>query len=314
MSNVIHAALDEFLLAKTGEVVETTITWYRSLLTPMADYLAGRADDLAGVTISDLRRWRADLVGRDSRYTDHPYREECGRGLSIYTIHDTIIACRTFFSWAARERIVERNPAALLVPPRLPRNREPKAIPERDIRKLIRAAYRRENLRDAAIIYVLADTGARAGGVTGLRLRDLALNRGELVVTEKGAKTRAVYLTEAGVQAVRAYLEIRPDVDHDYLWVSYRGGALTRSGLSKALARLGDAAGVELCNPHAFRHAYARELLRNGVSLERVSELMGHEDIQTTAKCYGLWTRPELHETHVRAAARRDLWGGVMGN
>ena len=314
MSNVktIHDALERFLLAKTGEVASTTTAWYKSLLAPMADDLAGQAEDLDAITITHLRRWRARLIHRTTLYTEHPYREEINaRQLSIYTVHDTINACRIFFTWLHREQEIQHNPAALLKPPKLPRHKEPKAISERDIRKLVREAYRRDNLRDVALISVLADTGARIGGVSGLRIRDIDLKAGEMIVTEKGNKSRRVYLTDAGVQAVRAYLRVRPSVDHDYVWVSLLGGALTESGCYKALERLADATGVENFNPHAFRHAYARELLRYGVSLERVKELMGHEDISTTANCYGIWTRPELRATHYQASEMRNLWDGV---
>ena len=310
--NSTHDALEYFLLAKIGEVLPATVTWYRSLLTPMAEYLDQRVDSAADVTIHDLRQWRAQMMGRTTRYADHPYRDEMNtRGYSKNTIHDKVNACRIFFKWAAEERVIPSNPSQRLKPTKLPRYKEPKAISERGIRTLIREAYRRENLRDVAIISVLAETGARVAGVAGLRIQDLDLVAGELIVTEKGDKSRPVYVTSDGIKVLRDYLRVRPDADHDYLFVSARGGPLTESGISKMLSRLGDATGVEPCNPHAFRHAFARENLRNGVSLERVSKLMGHEDVQTTANCYAIWTETELHDTHRQAARRRNLWRGV---
>lgn len=310
----IHEALDNFLLAKTGEVAQTTVKWYKSLLTPMVAYLREHtdADDISAVTINDLRRWRAHLIDKKTRYSDHPFRYEVNtRGYSIHTLHGKVNACRIFFSWLHSEQLIDRNPSDRLHSPSLPKHKEPKAIPDCDIRKLIREAYRRENLRDVALIFVLADTGARVAGIAGLRIRDLDLRSGELIVTEKGNKTRPVYLTQRGVQAMRNYLRVRPDVDHNYVWVSLKKTPLTTSGIYKMLERLGKATGVEIYFPHSFRHAAARESLRNGASLERVSKLLGHEDVKTTADCYGVWTKSELHDTHRQVARKRDLWHGV---
>ena len=310
----VHDALDNFLLAKTGEVAESTVAWYKSLLTPMVAYLREHtdADDISAVTIYDLRRWRAHIINKRTRYSDHPFRREITtRGYSIYTIRGKINACRIFFNWLHKDQLIDRNPSDRLHPPSLPKHKEPKAIPDCDIRKLVREAYRRENPRDVALIFVLADTGARVGGIAGLRIRDLELATETLIVTEKGDKTRPVYLTRRGVQAMRNYLRVRPDVDHNYVWVSLKKTPLTTSGIYKVLERLGDATGVEIYFPHSFRHAAARESLRNGASLERVSKLMGHEDVKTTADCYGVWTQTELHDTYRQVTRKRDLWHGV---
>lgn len=309
----IHEALDNFILAKTGEVEQTTVTWYRSHLTHMADYLVGQhIDEAAAVGIYELRLWRAYLINKKTRYGYHDNRPEVNtRGLSINTIHDKVNACRIFFKWLYEERLIPENPAARLKTPSLPKHREPKAISERDIRKLYRVAKRRGKLRDIALLQVVADTGARLGGVAGLKLSDVNIRTGELIVTEKGGKTRPVYLTEEGTAALRAYLRVRPDVDHDYVWVSLKKTPLTTSGIYKVLERLGEATGVEIYFPHSFRHAAARESLRNGASLERVSKLMGHEDVKTTADCYGVWTQTELHETYRQVSRKRNLWYNV---
>ena len=307
----VHDALDNFLLAKTGEVVESTIIWYRSHLTHMADYLVGRhIDEADDVSIYDLRLWRAHVLKRTTRYAEHPYRPEVNtRGLSITTIHDKVNVCRIFFKWLYEERLIPENPAERLKVPSRPRHKEPKAISDRDIRKLMRTAQQQGNLRDIVLLHVLAETGARVGGIAGLRIRDVDTRTGTLLVTEKGSKTRAVYLaTEKGIQAMREYLRARRDVDHDYVWVNVRGGKLTKSGIYQMLRRLAKKAGVKRFNPHAFRHALARELLQNGVSLESVSKILGHEDVKTTAEFYAIWTKTELQTKHRQATVRRNLW------
>ena len=127
-------------------------------------------------------------------------------------------------------------------------------------------------------------------------------------MTEKGTKTRQCYLSAAGLTAVRAYLRVRPLVDHDYVLVGRTGAPLTPSGIRQALQRLSKATGVERCNPHAFRHAYAREMLEAGVDLKTVSDLMGHSSIVVTADNYAIWANRELEEKARKATRRRNLW------
>jgi len=267
--------------------------------------------EIAEITVHDLRAWRADLIQRHTRYDDHPIRPAINtRGLSVYTIIGKVKCARILFDWLVEEGELVRSPAERLHAPRRPKNDLPKAISDRDIRRLASYAAREGLVREVALIHCLADTGARVRGIAFLKRSDVSLATGELIVTEKGAKSRAVYLTGAGIAALRNWLRVRPcDVNHDYVFTSLRGGArLTGSGIYQALARVARACGVERFNPHAFRHAFAREMLNAGLSLEVVADLMGHSSVSVTADSYAIWTKRELEEKHFQAARKRGLW------
>ncbi len=59
-------------------------------------------------------------------------------------------------------------------------------------------------------------------------------------------------------------------------------------------------------NPHAFRHAFARDMLDNGADLATVSQLLGHRSIETTARFYARWSDEELHRKHQRFSPLPD--------
>lgn len=303
---ILEKAVDLFLTARTGEIAPSTVAWYASHLKNLCAPLGHRPLD--SITLDDLRAWRMDVVTHNTRYDDHPYRPSANTtGLSPTTQHDRVMVARIFFAWCLEEGLLTTNPAARLHPPRRPKNQEPKAISEDDIRALHLIAQ--PSPRDHALIHCLAETGCRVAGLTTLTLNAVNLNTGELTVTEKGNKTRPVYLLADGCSALRAWLTVRPAVAHEYVFVARLGNPLTTSGVYQILARLAEEAGVNHANPHAFRHAFARGMLQSGLSLEAVSDLMGHSSIVVTAESYAIWTKGELHGKHTAASEKRALWG-----
>ncbi len=303
----VYDAIEVFLTAKTGEISGATVKWYRSHLKTLGAHLGNL--EIGEVTIYSLREWRIKIISKKTRYDDHPYRPKANsRGLAPTTAHDRVKVAHIFFAWLVEEGLLERDPSARLQPPSKPRNQQPKAIPDTDIRKLHAVAMDLGLVREVAILHCLADTGARVGGIASLTLSNVNKSTGELLVTEKGEKTRPVYLLPEGVTALREWLKLRPNVEHEFVFTSRSGDPLTPGGIYQALSRLADATGVERANPHAFRHAFARELLNAGLSLEAVSELMGHSGVAITADSYAVWTKSELRKKHRDASMRRNLW------
>lgn len=299
----LREAFDKFLKAKDGEVKATTLEWYTKYLRTLLDQLGDREID--SITVDDLREWRYDVFHRQSRYVEHPVRSEIEGGYSEASCRGHIRALKGFFSWLYQDGKIPNNPAASIKPPPKPR-RVPKYISDEDLVKLLEAA--RDNPRDYALVQVLADTGARVGGIATLTVNNVYLDRLTLVVTEKGEKSREVYLTEESAQALADWLTLRPD-DTDLVFASrMRERGLTGSGIYRVLRRLARKAGVEgHFNPHSFRHGFAHALINNGASLEVVSELMGHSNVGVTAESYLVWTKQELQEKHQRFSRIRNL-------
>jgi integrase/recombinase XerD len=293
-----------FVQARTGEVAESTLGWYRARLKPLTRTFGER--DIGSITTMDLYQWRAGLFAQTSRYEDHPTREPVNsRGPCIHTLHAHVRAARELFGWAAEMGLIDENPMAPVKPPKLPKNATPKAISEEDVTAILEAA--RDDLRDYALVLFLENTGCRREGVVTLLVENVDTRTGRCYVTEKGQKTRAVFLRNDGREAVQAWLDEREE-DSPYVFTSQlTGDRLTENGLNQVIKRLAKRAGVEgRCNPHSFRHRFARELTRNGAGLKVVADLMGHESVETTARIYAVFGREELAELYERYSPKRE--------
>ena len=136
------------------------------------------------------------------------------------------------------------------------------------------------------MIELLYATGLRVSEMVGLTLQQLQLEAGFLIAFGKGAKERVVPVGESAENWLNRYLkEVRPAMAkgrHDVVFVSYRGGGLTRQGFWKLLRNYGRSAGIPDLSPHVLRHSFATHLLEHGADLRAVQVMLGHANITTT--------------------------------
>jgi site-specific recombinase XerD len=314
----LSEALQEFDLAKTGVTSPATRRWYQARLKSLMGMLGDA--EIETITARDLRLWRAYLVDKKVRWDNHPHRVEQEGGLSPTTLYDHVSACRIFFRWLAQEGLLAENPASQFKLPPLPKDEPKKDISQENAVRIINAA--RGNLRNFAILRFLADTGCRACGVAGLRLRDIKLEpdkvgRYRATVYEKGRggkkKVRRVYFKPLTAIAIAEYLKVRPEIDADLvpeddvdrIWVKQQSGRpklpLQEEGIYRMIERYAKALKIKgKWNPHAWRHAFAHGILDNGGDLKILSQLMGHGGIQVTADAYGYRVDKILADHHAQ--------------
>lgn len=278
----ITEAIEEFDLSLRGEVAARTRKTYLQRLGYLARYFDQQ--QVAEISSGDLRRWRVELLERGERYQSHTYRPNEQGGLSRQTVKGLIKAAKRLFKFLHAEGIIKTNPATTLRNVK-PAPQEPKALSQEDLQKLI--ATSKDNPRNHAIVLFLADTGCRVGGLVGLKVQDVDMERRRALVTEKG-RVRLIMWGEPTNEALRAWISERGGAAGP-LWLSERGGGLTVYGIYRMLKRLGEQAGVARCNPHAFRHGLAVGLLNEGANLALVSEIMGHQQMTTTRDFYARW-------------------------
>lgn len=298
----LQNALNEFLLACEADgLSDVTLRWYRAILTPLCSWL-GMDRDIQQVDTTELRKYIVRLRGR------HPYDEgNCSRPeedhpLSEHTVVSHTTAMHRLFNWASQEYDIN-NPMS-----RIKRKKwtpkEPKAINQIDFLKLFHATTDDSTgARDRAILCVLADTGARLGGVASLTVDDIEKGTMGAYVTEKGNKKRWIYWTAYTQAILNTWLGQRMDVN-PALWISMNTGEqLTTSGIYQILKRLKARAGIKgRVNPHAFRHNFARCYLEAGGDIATLAKLMGHSDINTTASYYAVFSEGELKDLHNKKA------------
>jgi site-specific recombinase XerD len=133
-----------------------------------------------------------------------------------------------------------------------------------------------------ALYYLLAHAGLRISEALDLQVQDLDLTARRVRVREgKGQRDRVVFLTTTAAAALRCYLATVPHAAED-LVLSWRQQPLSYVQAYRRLQCLGQAIGMEQLSAHRLRHTYATLLLNNGMTIESLRQLMGHENLNTT--------------------------------
>jgi integrase/recombinase XerD len=107
-------------------------------------------------------------------------------------------------------------------------------------------------------------------------------------VLGKGSKERLVPMSQVSIEAIRQYLDLRADIccrrgEENYLFISRRGGRLTRMMVFYIVTSLAQAADIrKTISPHTLRHSFATHLLEGGANLRAIQQMLGHESISTT--------------------------------
>jgi integrase/recombinase XerD len=273
----LDAALDLFLVHVRVEkgLAANTVEGYGHDLRRYLDHLAA-----AGVT--DWSR-----VGRRD-IQDH-LGALVERGLSPRSQARALSAIRTFHRLLAAEKLTPSDPADEVDSPRRER-KLPQPLSPAECADLLAAPDARSaaGRRDRAMLELLYATGLRVSELVGLTLNDVNLETRVLVARGKGNKERLVPVGAPAAESIKGYLggarqlllkgRRSPD-----LFVTSRGGRMTRHGFARLLDRHGRAAGIRRrVSPHKLRHSFATHLLAGGADLRSVQAMLGHADVATT--------------------------------
>jgi integrase/recombinase XerD len=229
-------------------------------------------------------------------------------GLSPRTAARKLSAARGLIRFLLREGELSEDPTRLAARPRLGR-RLPRPLAESEVVRLIETpdASTLRGARDRAMLSVAYAAGLRVSELVGLTLGDVDLRRGVVSVLGKGSKRRLVPLGEVALAHLDAYLAARAATEPapaTTLFLSPRGGPLTRQGFWKIVGQYARAAGISArVHPHRLRHSFATHLLAGGADLRSVQTLLGHANVVTT-EIYTHVSREHLHAVHRRSHPR----------
>ena len=272
-------------------------------------------DGLAPLSLAayrrDLNLYAAWLESSAQRTLEHTresdllgYMSERHTATRATTANRRLTVFRRFFRWALRERLCIADPTLKLLAARQPL-RVPKALSEAQVEALLAAPDTESalGLRDRTMIELMYASGLRVSELVGLKTVHVGLSEGALRVTGKGSKERMVPFGQEAHAWIRRYLqEARADILQakvsDALFVTVRGGAMTRQMFWILVKRYALAAGIQVpLSPHTLRHAFATHLLNHGADLRAVQMLLGHADISTTT-IYTHVARERLRQLH----------------
>lgn len=275
--------IDKFISAKEIEgCSKRTTKYYESTLLKMNSKLD---KEITHMTTDDLRTY----------LTDYQKINNCSKA-SVDNIRRNL---SSFFSWLEEENYILKSPM--------------KRIHKIKTDKVIKETYSDEtlellrdncnNLRDLAIIDILASTGMRVGELVKLNINDIDFENRECVVFGKGNKERPVYFDARTKIHLKNYLNSRTD-DNSALFVSLDApyDRLKISGVEIRLRKLGRRLGIQKVHPHKFRRTVATKAIDKGMPIEQVQSLLGHSQIDTTMH-YAMVNQNNVKESHRKYVA-----------
>jgi site-specific recombinase XerD len=231
----------------------------------------GRAP-LKTVTSSQIRQYIAHLFD--------------ARGYDSRTVCRKLSSIRALYRFLKITGIRENDPAAAIPGPSVAKKR-PAPLKVAEVMKLLRTSLAGRSdaarRRDAAIMELFYASGMRRAELAGVQLGDVDLAERTIRVTGKGNKERLVVINHAAADAIEAYLRVRPRSADQHLFLGRGGNGLTPKHVWRIFRAIYNVSGVQKhATPHTLRHSFATHLVENGVDLETVRELLGHESLATT--------------------------------
>jgi site-specific recombinase XerD len=275
----LQAAADEYIgwLQLEANRSPNTVRAYGGELRRLAAFLAARGHSLQMDELrhEDLRAYQRHLAGA------LPSPASRARAL---------VAIRSWLRWLAREGLMERDLSNGITLPKL-EQRLPKPMPGEELARLLASLPSGTLIekRDRALVHFLLSTGCRISEALRLDRADVPRRGSRLVVTGKGARERAVYLTDGARTALDDYLASREDTSLA-LFVNYDRSArpgddrrLTAAGARHVVRRLRKELGAwSFRSPHVARHTAATSLLEvTGGDVRLVQEVLGHANLNT---------------------------------
>ena len=242
------------------------------------------------------------------RYQRHVYhhRKANGQPLTVSAQLGLVLPLQAWFKWLTKRNHILYNPAADLDLPTRPKTLPRGLLSIGQVEDVLNGCdtTKPEGLRMRAMLEVLYSTGIRRFELAGVKLFDVDVERGALMVRQgKGAKDRLVPVGERACAWVDKYLrEVRPDLatgaDDYRLFLDDDGRGFTPERIGDLVKRQLTQAGIEHPGScHLFRVACATHMLENGADIRFIQSLLGHAKLDTT-QIYTLVSLAKLKEVH----------------
>lgn len=205
------------------------------------------------------------------------------KGLDKKSISRKISSIRSFYKFLLKDGVIDKNPLITLELPKVDK-KLPTFLTEDEVMKLINSPNDKTLLgyRDKLILTFLYSTGMRVSEIISLKLSQLDLDKGEVIITGKGKKDRVVFITQELKEMIKEYLSRRKK-NSNVLFINRNGKPLTDKGIRLLVEKYAKLViPYKKVTPHTLRHTFATHLLTNGADLRVVQELLGHSKLSTT--------------------------------
>lgn len=270
--------IDSFVYAKRIEgCSEKTLKYYRTTIEAMTEAID---KGVRHMQTDDLRTYLTE------------YQEK--HGSSRVTIDNIRRILSSFFSWLEDEDHILKSPVRRIHKVKTATNIKETYTDE----ELEKMRDNCEELRDLAIVDMLASTGMRIGEMVLLNKADINFNERECVVFGKGDKERVVYFDARTKIHLQNYIDSRID-DNPAVFVTLRAPytRITIGGIESRLREMGKNLEIEKVHPHKFRRTLATMAIDKGMPIEQLQKLLGHKRIDTTLQ-YAMVKQSNVKQAH----------------
>lgn len=271
-----------FIAAKRIEgCSEKTLKYYQTTINAMITSLG---KNVRRILTEDLRTY----------LTDYQSNHQSSR----VTIDNIRRILSSFFSWLEDEDYIIKSPVR-----RIHKVKTASSIKETySDEELEKMRDNCEELRDLAMIDMLASTGMRVGEMVLLNRDDINFTERECKVFGKGDKERVVYFDARAKLHLQEYLESRVD-DNPALFVALRAPhrRLQIGGIEHRLREMGKRLNIPKVHPHKFQRTLATMAIDKGMPIEQLQRLLGHQRIDTTLQ-YAM-----VKQSNVKTAHRKYI-------
>lgn len=256
-------------------------------------------DFVGKVTLTEVYEYLA-FLSRDRVKNQHSRVEEYG--ISSASRARKIASIKSFYKYlTVKANLLQENPVQDLDSPKIPKTL-PKFLTLEESQRLLSAVDGRNKVRDYCILCIFLNCGLRISEIVGLNISDIRADH--LRVLGKGSKERIVYLNDATAAAINDYLQVRKNIaaeDRNALFLSTRRTRVSREAVHNLVKQSLLRAGLDAnkYSAHKLRHTAATLMLKNGVDVRTLQELLGHEHLNTTQ----IYTHVDSSDLRTAAAA-----------
>jgi integrase/recombinase XerD len=266
----------DYLKVEKG-LTQLTVAAYKSDVIQFAEFLAARRRDLDKATREDVREFLSQLFAN---------------GVKDRSVARKLSTLRHFYRYLLLDRIIKQDPTLDIDSPKQWKVL-PKSLAVSEIDSIMEAAGQAGDSklsaalaqRDQTMLEVFYAGGMRVSEIINVKLEDLKLELGYILVRGKGDKERIVPIGKAAQERISAYLTDAREAllkgkISSLLFVRRGGGRMTRQWVWQ-MVKDASASGRH-ASPHMLRHSCATHMVENGADLRTVQTILGHADISTT--------------------------------
>lgn len=246
-------------------------------------------DDYSAVSLDDFQETDLQRVTLSDLYDFMAYIHNCRSSNDNYRARK-VASIKSFFNYlSVKAGLIQENPASHLDSPKI-KKRMPQYLSLEESVAFLKSIDGKYQQRDLAMFVLLLNCGLRLSELVGIDIPDIDFEKRTLRVIGKGDKERIVFLNDLCIDAIQAYLQVRPTEgilpsDRNALFISSKGRRISNRMVELISKKYFTAAGVDAnrYSPHKLRHTAATILYRDGnVDIRSLQELLGHTNLSTT--------------------------------